>query len=156
FFTALIFAFIFAILFHGVQQWLELLIDGVNAALVTTVFVASFIVAPTILLIFTLIRNETPLRADSKHLGLSVPPQLQRFFHTVRSRIPPSALEPHARAFIAGFLASLGNLAAMLFGLFFMLRDGQVMSRRLRDALPFTPDESERLIGDTREMIVAS
>src|SRR5262249_56885498 len=44
----------------------------------------------------------------------------------------------------------------MLFALFFMLRDGEAMSRMLRDRLPFPPQDSDRLLHDTRDLVIAS
>jgi hypothetical protein len=65
-------------------------------------------------------------------------------------------LAPHAGAFVADSLATLGSLVVMLFALFFILRDGDTMSRRLRDLLPFTEHESEQLLSDTRDLVIAS
>jgi predicted PurR-regulated permease PerM len=44
----------------------------------------------------------------------------------------------------------------MLFALFFMLRDGDALSRQLRDRLPFSDDESERLMAETRDLVTTS
>src|SRR4029077_4945479 len=44
----------------------------------------------------------------------------------------------------------------MLFALFFLLRDGAAISGQLRDLLPFPQDESERLMTDTRDLVIAS
>jgi predicted PurR-regulated permease PerM len=44
----------------------------------------------------------------------------------------------------------------MLFALFFMLRDGEAIHRQIRDRLPFPTGESEKLLSDTRDMVVAS
>ena len=65
-------------------------------------------------------------------------------------------LAPRAGGFVADFFATLGSLVAMLFALFFLLRDGAAISRQLRDLLPLPPDESERLMTDTRDLVIAS
>jgi predicted PurR-regulated permease PerM len=57
---------------------------------------------------------------------------------------------------VADFFATLGMLAAMLFALFFMLRDGEAMRRQLRDRLPFSQDENERLMNETRDLVIGS
>ena len=57
---------------------------------------------------------------------------------------------------VADFLADLGTLGAMLFALYFMLRDGETMARQVRDRLPFSQVENERLLSDTRDFLVAS
>jgi predicted PurR-regulated permease PerM len=44
----------------------------------------------------------------------------------------------------------------MLFALFFLLRDGDTISVQVRDRLPLSEQESERLMGDTRDLVVAS
>jgi predicted PurR-regulated permease PerM len=77
-------------------------------------------------------------------------------FLTQGGRRAFSFLAPHAGAFVVDFFATLGNLLAMLFALFFMLRDGDAMSRALRDRLPFSEEENGRLIGDTRDLVIAS
>jgi len=67
-----------------------------------------------------------------------------------------SVLAPRASSFVGDFLGTLGNLVVMLFALFFMLRDGDGLTRQLRDRLPFTEQESERLLRETRDLVVAS
>jgi predicted PurR-regulated permease PerM len=37
-----------------------------------------------------------------------------------------------------------------------MLRDGEEMSHQLRDRLPFSEQENERLLSDTRDLVIAS
>jgi len=64
--------------------------------------------------------------------------------------------QSHAGTFVSGSLASLGTLAATLFALFFMLRDGDAMSRQIRELLPFPREESERLMSDTSDLVIAS
>jgi predicted PurR-regulated permease PerM len=44
----------------------------------------------------------------------------------------------------------------MLFALFFMLRDGDALSRGLCDRLPFSAHENERLLSETRDLVTAS
>jgi predicted PurR-regulated permease PerM len=47
-------------------------------------------------------------------------------------------------------------LAAMLFAQFFLVRDGDIVGRQLRDLLPLPRKECERLMRDTRDLVVAS
>jgi predicted PurR-regulated permease PerM len=65
-------------------------------------------------------------------------------------------LAPRAGAFVADLLSMLGTLVAILFALFFMLRDGETMARHVRDRLPLSADESERLMTETRDLVMAS
>ena len=65
-------------------------------------------------------------------------------------------LAPRAGTFVAGLFALLGDVGAMLFALFFMARDGEAISQYLRHRLPFSEGDSERLMGETRDMVIAS
>jgi predicted PurR-regulated permease PerM len=47
-------------------------------------------------------------------------------------------LAPRAGALVADVLGTLGNLVAILFALFFMLRDGEAMARHVRDRLAYS------------------
>ena len=78
---------------------------------------------------------------------LMMPPARSARSHTWHPRPAPSSPTSSRR------WAALG---ALLFALFFMLRDGAAISRQLRDLLPFPPDESERLMTDTRDLVIAS
>ena len=44
----------------------------------------------------------------------------------------------------------------MLFALFFLLRDGSAIGRQVRDLLPLPDRERDRLITDTRDLVIAS
>jgi predicted PurR-regulated permease PerM len=174
FLTALTWAVIFAILFHGMQSALAKRIGPTRAATATTLVVTMAIVVPVMFVVSALAR-EAPQVLD--HLRLSsqdAPAQMQRFWEAVRARspvpLPETAndvvtrlanrtvvfLNSQAGPLIAGSFATLGSLAAMLFALFFMLRDGDAMSRRLRDQLPFSGEDNGRLMDATHDMVTAS
>jgi predicted PurR-regulated permease PerM len=174
FLEALTWALIFAILFRGTHAALLPRLGPNGAALVTTLVVAIVIVAPGVALIPVLAR-EAPQVADYlKQTSVDAPLQIQRIWDAVKAWSPvPIVDDPgdvmtrgaqralafmtsHAGEFAANFFATLGNLVAMLFALFFMLRDSDVMSRTLRDRLPFSEQESDRLMSDTRDLVVAS
>ena len=53
-------------------------------------------------------------------------------------------------------LATFGSLLVMLFALFFLLRDGTAFAAVVRRLLPFREAESERLITETSDLVVAS
>jgi predicted PurR-regulated permease PerM len=72
------------------------------------------------------------------------------------SRRALAILAPRAGAAVTNLFAQLGTLAAMLFALFFMLRDGDVLRNQLRDRLPFSDEENERLLDETRDLVIAS
>jgi predicted PurR-regulated permease PerM len=44
----------------------------------------------------------------------------------------------------------------MLFALFFLLRDGHVLGGRVRDLLPLAERERDRLLAETRDLVIAS
>ena len=156
FLSAIVWAAILAILFHKVQTRLETRIGSNAAALVTTLAVTAGIVIPVMVVIWFIMREMPQFVEHVKEWSAHAPPRVQHLVDAITAKIPPSALEPQARAFLAGSFAVLGNMLAMLFGLFFMLRDGRAMTDQLRDALPFPRNDAQRLMDDTREMIVAS
>jgi predicted PurR-regulated permease PerM len=132
------------------------------------------IVAPAVVLISAVVREAPQATEYLTQTSRGVPRQVQEIWDAVRARSPVpmpddptdfmtkavqrtlTFLAPRAGAFVADFFAMLGNLVAMLFALFFMLRDGDAMSRELRDRLPFSEHESERLLHDTRDLVIAS
>jgi predicted PurR-regulated permease PerM len=174
FFAALTWAVMFAILFHGMQAALARRIGPNRAAVVTTLFVAFVIVAPAALLISTVAREAPQIADYLKHSSQQAPGQIHRIWDAVRARVPlpmpedptefmnqgvkraVSFLAPIAGAFVKDSLAGLGTLAVMLFALFFMLRDGDTLSRGLCDRLPFSEHENERLLSETRDLVTAS
>lgn len=174
FLVALTWAAIFAILFRRMQAALAARIGPSRAAIVTTLVVGVAIVAPAIVLISALAREAPQVSAYLKHSSETAPRQLQRIWDGVRARSPfaipddptdflTSAgqralafLAPHAGAFLADIFALLGTLVAMLFALFYMLREGDAMARQVRDLLPLPEQESARLLSETRDLVIAS
>ncbi len=65
-------------------------------------------------------------------------------------------LAPRAGGLVADAFATLGSLFVMLFALFFMLRDYRALGQRIRNVLPLPERERERLIAETRDLIIAS
>ena len=65
-------------------------------------------------------------------------------------------LAPAAGGVVADVLATLGSLFVMLFALFFLLRDGHTLGRQIRDLLPLPERERERLMSETRDLVIAS
>ena len=174
FVVALAWAILFAILFRRVQVWLTEKVGRNRAAIVTTAIVGLLIVTPAVVLLATLVREAPQVVDRLKHLPENTPPEIIRIWDAARDRSPVplpkdpiafvaqgaqralSFLMAHAGAFVADFFALLGTLGAMLFALFFMLRDGDAMSRQLCDQLPFSDEESERLMVELRDLVTAS
>jgi predicted PurR-regulated permease PerM len=174
FLEALTWAVMFAILFRGMQLATAPKLGSGGAALVTTLVVGFLIVAPAVVLISAVAREAPQVAEYLKQTSRSVPRQIQEIWDAIRAWSPfpmpddptdlvtkglqrtLTFLAPHAGAFVADFFAMLGSFFAMLFALFFMLRDGDAMSRELRDRLPFAEHESERLLRNTRDLVIAS
>src|SRR5262245_3390938 len=174
FLAALTWAVIFGILFHDMQAALARRIGPNPAAAVTTAVVAVAIVLPVALLASAVAREAPQLTAYVKQSSQSAPDRIQKTWDAVRAKnlVPmgedPSEfttkvtqrvvgfVESHAGGFVTDSLATLGNLAVMMFALFFMLRDGDAMRRMVRDRLPFAEHENERLMSSTRDLVTAS
>jgi predicted PurR-regulated permease PerM len=65
-------------------------------------------------------------------------------------------IAPAAGGVVADLLAMLGSLFVMLFALFFLLRDGQLIGRQIRALLPLPEHERDRLMSETRDLVIAS
>jgi predicted PurR-regulated permease PerM len=174
FLVALTWAAIFAVLFRGAHLELARRVGPSLSALVTTLAVAIVIVGPAVMLISALAREAPQVAAYLKQTSLTAPRQIQQVWDVVRARSPVpipedptdlmtegaqraiTFLAPHAGALVADFFALLGNLVAMLFAFFFMLRDGDAMSRYVRERLPFSDQEGERLMAETQDLVIAS
>lgn len=174
FLSALTWAALIAIMFHGVFVSMSAKIGPNRAALVTTLMTGVLIVAPVVMLVTALAR-EAPQVADYlQQTSLSAPPRIEGIWAAIRARslveLPEDPaqliaeggrraidfLAPRAGALVADFFATLGSVFAMLFALFFMVRDGDAMGRLLRDLLPLPPSDRDRLIRDTRDLVIAS
>ena len=174
FLAPLAWAAVFAMMFYRVHLELAARIGPNRAALATTLMAAVLIVAPAVLLVSVLAREVPQVIEYVQQASLSAPYQIERIWEMVRSRVPfslpddPTALlregvqrvltflAPAAGAAVADVLATLGSLFVMLFALFFLLRDGHTLGRQIRDLLPLPERERERLMSDTRDLVIAS
>ena len=174
FLAALTWAVIFGILFHDMQAALARRIGPNRAAAVTTAVVGVAIVLPAALLVSAVAREAPQLAAYVKQSSQGAPDRIQKTWEAVRAKnlLPMSEdasefttkvaqrvvgfVESHAGALVTDTLATLGNLAVMLFALFFMVRDGDTLRRMVRDRLPFSEHENERLMSSTRDLVTAS
>ena len=144
------------------------------AALSTTVVAGLVIIAPAAFL-GGVVAQEIPVAIDYlKKISTTTPEQITRLWTVIRARVPldlppdPMALltdaaqqaatviVPQAGSLLANVLSILGSLLVMLFALFFLLRDGRAYAEVVRRLLPFNEQESERLISETSDMVVAS
>jgi predicted PurR-regulated permease PerM len=132
------------------------------------------IVAPAVILVSVLAQEVPQVIEYVQQVSLTAPAQIERLWEMIRHRLPlplpedPTALvregvqraltflAPQAGAVVADALATLGSLFVMLFVLFFLLRDGHQIGRQIRDLLPLPEAERDRLITDTRDLVIAS
>jgi len=174
FLASLAWAAVFAMMFHGVYSELSPKIGPNRAALAATLMAAVLIVAPAVVLV-SVIAREVPQVIDYlQQVSLTAPDRINRLWEVVRHRSPLALpedptmllregvqrvlafLAPRAGAVVADLFATLGSLFVMLFSMFFLLRDGHTLGRQVRDLLPLPEDERDRLMRDTRDLVVAS
>jgi predicted PurR-regulated permease PerM len=174
FLAPLAWAAVIAMMLHGVHLDLAARIGPNRSALVTTLLAAVLIVGPAVFLVSILAREVPQVINYVQQASLSAPDQIERIWEVVRSRVPMplpedptallrqgvervlTALAPAAGGVVADVLAMLGSLFVMLFALFFLLRDGRTFGRQIRDLLPLPERERERLMTDTRNLVIAS
>jgi predicted PurR-regulated permease PerM len=174
FFVALTWAVLLAILFRGMQMALARRTGPNSAALITTLVVGVLIVGPAGALISALAQEVPQAITSLRQASQAAPRQIQRLWDEIRRRSPIEVpedptelmtlgaqrvlayLAPQAGSLVAGFFATFGTIGATLFALFFFLRDAPTMTRYVRDRLPFPTPQSERLMNDTRDLVIAS
>jgi len=174
FLTALTWAVMFAILFHGTQAALVRRMSRGRAAGLTTTVVGLAIALPALVLLTTVARETPQIAGHLNDAARTAPQQIQKIWDAVRSRSPVAMPEDpsevvaraqqratafvasHARGLVTDSLATLGSLGVMLFALFFFLRDGEAISQWMRDRLPVSERDSEHLLGQTRDLVTAS
>jgi predicted PurR-regulated permease PerM len=167
-------AVVFAIMFHGVHMDLAARLGPGRAALTTTLMAAVLIVAPAVMLVSVLAREVPQVIEYVQQVSMTAPDRIETIWTALRERVPISLPEdptemlreglqrvlafmaPRAGAVVADVFATFGSLFVMLFSLFFLLRDGQALGRAVRDLIPLPEHESERLLNDTRDLVIAS
>ena len=174
FLVPLAWAAVFAVLFYPLQAELAPRVGPNRAAFLTTLLTAVLIVAPAVMLVSVLAHEVVQLGDYVQNWSLITPERIERVWSAARARIPIALpedptellrdgmqrvltfLAPRAGAVVADLFATLGTLFAMLFALFFLVRDGDIVGRHLRDLLPLPRNERERLMKDTRDLVIAS
>jgi predicted PurR-regulated permease PerM len=174
FLAPLAWAAVFAMMFYPLQLELEWRIGRNRAALLTTIIAAVLIVAPAVILVSVMAREVPQVIDYVQQVSISAPARIERIWEVIRHRLPISLpddpteliregvqralafLAPQAGAVVADVFATLGSLFVMVFVLFFLLRDGHQIGRRIRDLLPLPDVERDRLITDTRDLVIAS
>jgi predicted PurR-regulated permease PerM len=174
FLASLAWAVVFALMFHGVHRELVPKFGPNRAALATTLMAAVLIVAPAVTLVSVFAREVPQVVERIRNVTPTSPEQITRLWQIVRQRSPvglpeePTSLlreglqrtlaflAPRAGAVVADVFATLGSLFVMLFSLFFLLRDGEALGRQVRELLPLPDRERDRLMSETRDLVIAS
>jgi predicted PurR-regulated permease PerM len=175
FLTPIGWAAVLVVCCHPWHGWLAKRYGRTRAAALSTAIVTIVLIVPALLLSTIFVREATQALAElQEDSGAQALAQLQRYADWIQFRVlgrEPLSLVDLARqgaTIFGGFIAAeagsiLRNLVLFLFDLivtlfatFFLFRDGGLLVRRLRRALPFEPLVRERMIGDTRELISAS
>jgi predicted PurR-regulated permease PerM len=174
FLSPLAWAAVFAMMFYGVHSELVPRVGVNRAALLTTLMAAILIVAPAVTLVSVFAREVPQFIDYIKTANLTSTDRIERLWEMARARSPmvlpddPFALlregvqralaflAPRAGAVVADAFATLGSLFVMLFSLFFLLRDGQAVGRQIRELLPLPERERDRLMIETRDLVIAS
>jgi predicted PurR-regulated permease PerM len=174
FLAPLAWATVFAVMFHRVHLELSPRIGASRSALATTLMTAVLIVAPAVVLVSVVAREAPQVIDYLQQVSMTAPRQIERVWEVIRRRSPTALpedpafllregvqrivgfLAPRAGAVVADLFATLGSLFVMLFAMFFLIRDGHTLARELRDLLPLPEGARDRLMTDTRDLIVAS
>ncbi len=174
FLASLAWAAVFAVMFYRVHLTLSPRIGPSQSALAATLMTAVLIVAPAVMLVSVIAREAPQLYDYAQQVSLTAPERIARIWEVVRHRSPtplpedPTSLlreglqrvlgflAPRAGAAVADLFATLGSLFVMLFAMFFLLRDGHTLARQVRDLLPVPEGVRDRLMTDTRDLIIAS
>jgi len=165
---------VFAMMFHSVHKEMVPRFGANRAALATTLMAGILIVAPAVTLVSVFAREVPQVVERIRNVTPSSPEQISRVWQMIRDRSPialpeqPTALfreglqraltflAPRAGAVVADAFATLGSLFVMLFSLFFLLRDGDILGQQVRELLPLPDRERERLMSETRDLVIAS
>ena len=174
FLVALTWAAIIAVLFNSLHSRLASRIGATRAALATTLLTAVLVIGPVAMLVAALAREAPTVTTYVQQTTRSAPRWIEDAWRAIKARSPVllpddptellaegtrrtmTFLVPQAGAVITDVFATVGSLLAMLFALFFMLRDGESMSAQLRDLLPLPDPDRVRLLRDTRDLVIAS
>ena len=174
FLASLAWASVFAVMFHPVHRELTPRIGPSRSALASTLMAAVLIVGPAVMLVSVIAREVPEVIGYMKQMQLPEQEQITRVWGGVREWSPISLpedptflvregiqrvltfLAPHAGGVVADLFATLGSLLIMLFAMFFLLRDGHTLARQVRDLLPLPEAARDRLMADTRDLVVAS
>lgn len=174
FLAPLAWAAILAMTLRPVYMHFRIRLSAGNAALSTTLLTALLLITPAVFLA-AVVMQQVPAAIDYvTSLSATTPQEILSLWTRLRARVPvPLPPDPMtliaegaktaatyvvggAGSILANVLSTFGSLLVMLFALFFFLRDGKAFAEVIRRLLPFSDTESDRLIHETTELVVAS
>ena len=146
-----------------------------SGALVSTIAVTLILIVPAIFVLIAFVRQAVGA-VQSVQLGFAAGHYawVNRLWQHLQSRFPQlastdlgSLLQQYAErgaayaaqrlgAILRNSFEFIADVSFTILGMFYFFRDGHLIARRLRRALPFEPDQQDRLVDDTHELIFAT
>ena len=168
-------AAVFAVIFHSLNERLEQRWGRTLSAAVSTVGVTLILVAPSLLLMILFVREGIDAtRGMEASMAAGEYGGLNRAWAWISANVAAQSvidlpgLVRQGASRLGEYLASefgavlrntvvfLFELVVMLFALFYFLRDGDAIMKRLRLLLPFEEVVRERMLAEARDLIFAS
>jgi predicted PurR-regulated permease PerM len=175
FLAPLVWAAILAMSLYPLNERLKVRVGSTASAVLTTLATLLLIVFPVVTLVSVLASDlpqalafvqSLPQRATSEDVRMvwdmvrersPVPlPDDFTMIVTEGAQRAIAFLAPRVGGLVANVASMVGSLLVMLFALFFLLRDGVRFGQLLRRLLPFEETERERMISETRDLVLAS
>jgi predicted PurR-regulated permease PerM len=175
FLEPLAWAAILVVLTYPVYRRLATRLRPGTAAMWATVGVTVLLILPMTLVLSSFVKQAV-YAVHSIQIGVEAGHYawVNRLWETLQGRFPgliPSNLGSIVQTYVdraAGFAAAkagdiLRNSATFIldvtvtiFAMFYFYKDGTVITRRIRDGLPFEAEQSERLMADTHSLVFAT
>jgi predicted PurR-regulated permease PerM len=168
-------AVILVVLFHPLQTRLERRMGNTAAASVTTLLVVLILVVPSILLLASFVREGLGAASNLQQtLSSAQFGWVNRGWAWLTQRIPglgsanfPVMVQQQGEQLAGSLAGSLGRLLrdafefffgllVMVVALFYIFRDSRQLMTALRQVLPFSEPQRERMIAEAGELIHAS
>ncbi|MDA8168389.1 MAG: AI-2E family transporter [Nitrospiraceae bacterium] len=179
FITPILWAIVFSIVFYPVYlvfvKWVRL---KPVASLATLLLIMVVLLGPVSYVAYTLVSELQTIAQKAQSGGLTPQaflenPKVAEIISYINSVYPlkgfnleevirrgVSSLGQNMAGLVSGgaknILQGIGNFILMLFSVFFLLKDGPDFIMKLRDYLPFSEKQKDRLLRQTKEMVVST
>jgi predicted PurR-regulated permease PerM len=168
-------AAVFAVIFHSLNKRLERRLGRNPAAALSTAGVTLILIVPSLLLMILFVREGIDATRDMQasmaagefggfnrawgwiaaHLAAQSTVDLPGLVRQGASRLG-EYLASELGAVLRNIVLFLFELVVMLFALFYILRDGEAIMKRIRLFLPFEEAMREKMLAEARDLIFAS